>query len=88
MGAREQGEQSLLDLGSGLTYSHFCHVLLAKISHLDSPESRGGKKGPHLKTEGVVKSHCKGHEYKKREEIQGLFYRLIVIPLSRGGNRG
>lgn len=88
MGAREQSEQSLLDLGSGLTYCHFCHFLLVKISHMDSPESRGGKKGPHLKMEGAVKSHCNGHEYKESGEMQGPFYRLIMIPLSRGGNRG
>lgn len=46
-------------LASGVEWSHFHHILLAKASHKASPYSRVGEWAPPLMGR-AAKSHCKG----------------------------
>lgn len=46
MGVRVQKGQNLLRSGFGLAFCHLCLILLAKIGHMDSPESRDGEMDP------------------------------------------
>ena len=57
------------DLGSELSYHHFHYVLLAKMSPMDSSESRGGRKDSTLRQE--LQSHIARNIHTETGEVQG-----------------
>lgn len=63
-GPKERKTCKNVSLDSELAHYHFCCILLAKVSHKVSLDSKGDQE-IHLLLEGAETSHGKGHGYRE-----------------------